>query len=265
MRPYIFIKNAGETMNQAIDRFKITYKINNKVCYCGRLDPMARGIILLLVGDDCIHMNVYNKANKTYRFEILFGFSTDTDDMMGIITQRDKIIELDDKIKMIKDYINIGKFDQKFHNFSSKKYKGKSLWWYKLNNISYPPQLHNVEIFDIKYEEIKEYNASIFFKDVIKNINNTRNKFAENNFRQDDIIKQYDNMWCAQFKSAERTFELSQPVLSSTHMDDIIYTLPVIITVSSGFYIRQLVADIMTHINYPITTYDINRIKVLLP
>ena len=54
-------------------------------------------------------------------------------------------------------------------------------------------------------------------------------------------------MWCAQPK-----------------LVDIIYTLPVIITVSSGFYIRQLVADIMTHINYPITTYDINRIKVLL-
>ncbi len=237
MRPYIFIKNAGETMNQAIDRFKDTYKIDNKICYCGRLDPMARGIILLLVGDECIHMNLYNKANKTYQFEIIFGLSTDTDDMMGIITKTD-IVEynaLDSYITKIKDFIKIGSFDQKFHNFSSKKYKGKSLWWYKLNNIIYPPQYHNVEIYNVEYMNIKKYDSSMLLN-IIHNINNIDKK---NNFRQDDIIKQYND------------FEI-----------DTFYTLPITITVSSGFYIRQLVADIMTHINFPITTYDINRIKI---
>ena len=43
----------------------------NKVCYCGRLDPMARGLVLLLVGDECKKMDDYLSTIKEYEFEIL--------------------------------------------------------------------------------------------------------------------------------------------------------------------------------------------------
>jgi tRNA pseudouridine(55) synthase len=231
MKPYIFIKNSGETMNQAISRFKNIYKINNKICYCGRLDPMARGIILLLVGDDCIYLDLYCKLNKQYRFEILFGISTDTNDMMGIINKYDNNININ--IDMIKKYITIGKFNQKIHNFSAKKYKGKSLWYYTLNDISYPPMDHSVEIFKVEYENVKKYNFKEFIEKVINDIDSIDKK---NNFRQEEIISQYKKLDI-----------------------DMVYTLPITIDVSSGFYIRQLVADIMDYINFPITTFDINR------
>ena len=50
------IKPAGLTINQYINKIKeeTNYK---KICFSGRLDPMARGEILILIGDECKNMN----------------------------------------------------------------------------------------------------------------------------------------------------------------------------------------------------------------
>jgi tRNA U55 pseudouridine synthase TruB len=60
----ILNKPPGITMNTFIDNYKLQHNITEKVCYSGRLDPMARGMIMLLVGDECKMMDIYNKKNK---------------------------------------------------------------------------------------------------------------------------------------------------------------------------------------------------------
>ena len=82
---YKFIKETGHTMIQTMDKFKKDNNINDKVCYCGRLDPLARGLVLLLVGNECKNMDKHLGHNKEYEFEIIFGLSSDTDDPMGKI------------------------------------------------------------------------------------------------------------------------------------------------------------------------------------
>ena len=65
----IVYKPSGITMNQLI----LDYKNNqnnqnnqpqyiNKICFAGRLDPMARGQCLFLINDEC------KKMNKVYHF-----------------------------------------------------------------------------------------------------------------------------------------------------------------------------------------------------
>ena len=50
----IFInKPAGYTINQIIKKYKKEHNIK-KLCFCGRLDPMARGKLLLLIKDERI-------------------------------------------------------------------------------------------------------------------------------------------------------------------------------------------------------------------
>jgi len=231
--PTYYTKQAGLTMGQTINIFK---KDNNcsKCCYCGRLDPMARGLLLLLVDEECKDMPKYLNSNKEYKFEIIFGLSTDTDDALGIIDNI-QIIDINDinyYINKIKEYICIGKFEQKFHNFSSKKVNGKSLWAQHNINININ---HLVEIFDISYDNIKIYNYNDWINNIITNINS-----LEGNFRQDNIINQYKN-------------------IKFTNL----YSLPITINVSSGFYIRQLVNDIKNYLNIPLLTFDINRTKII--
>ena len=53
-------KPVGFTPLQAVERFKeenVRYK-KEKISYPGRLDPMAQGVLLLLVGDETKKKNV---------------------------------------------------------------------------------------------------------------------------------------------------------------------------------------------------------------
>jgi tRNA pseudouridine(55) synthase len=235
-----YIKEAGYTMVQTMDKFKKENNINNKVCYCGRLDPMARGLVLLLVGDDCKKMDEYLGTIKEYEFEILFGLSTDTDDPLGIIDNISyySYEEINHYLEKIKEYIKIGSFEQKFHNYSSKRINGKPLWEYsKSNYLNYSLSIsHNVEIFDIEYQDIKKYNFNDWKNNIIDIINKIDKK---NDFRQEMIINNYNNINI-----------------------NYIYSIPIKIKVSSGFYVRQLVADIKNNLNIIVLTYDINRINI---
>ena len=180
-------------------------------------------------------MPKYLGHNKEYEFEIIFGISTDTDDPMGIIDNIDEynIINIESYCNKIKEYIKIGKFEQNFHTYSSKRIKGVPMW--KQPEIDIKPS-HQVEIFSIHYKAIKKYDFNEWKENIINIINKIDKK---KNFRQEEIIKNYDNV-----------------------KKDYIYSLPIKINVSSGFYIRQLVADIKNELNIIILTYDINRINI---
>ena len=236
-----YVKEAGHTMIQTMDNFKKKNNINTKICYCGRLDPLARGLVLLLVGDECKNMDKYLGTIKEYEFEILFGLSTDTDDPMGIIENIHEYNE-DDIIyyyQKIKEFIKFGSFEQNFHNYSSKRINGKPLWEYKKNNVIHNVS-HNVEIFNVEYKEIKKYNFNEW-KDNIINIINKIDK--KNDFRQEIIINKLKNI---------NSLNINQ-----------LYSIPIKIKVSSGFYVRQLIADIKNSLNLTILTYDINRINII--
>lgn len=241
------IKNIGETMNDVINKYNMG---NEKICYCGRLDPMARGKVILLTGDDCKKMDSMNGKNKQYTFEIIFGISTDTNDIMGIINNLELVNQFND-FDMIKKYINMHcvQFRQEYHNYSSIKYKGKSLWYYAKNNIVIPKPSHLVTLYDVSYGDIKQYNFMEWRDMVCSYIDMVDRK---NDFRQDEIIMQYKNM--------EINSDVHQ-YYGDTRNN--IISMPITITVSSGFYVRQLVCDIMKHINYPILTFDINRINII--
>ncbi len=79
-------KKEGETPLETIEGFK---KENpeyseQKMTYAGRLDPMAEGVLIVLVGEECKNKDKYLGLDKEYEFEILWGFETDTYDILGI-------------------------------------------------------------------------------------------------------------------------------------------------------------------------------------
>jgi tRNA U55 pseudouridine synthase TruB len=55
-----------------------------KFAYAGRLDPMAEGQLLILVGDTCKERDKYLNLDKEYEFEILLGLKSDTKDLLGL-------------------------------------------------------------------------------------------------------------------------------------------------------------------------------------
>lgn len=79
-------KKVGETPLECLGRWvKQNPKYENmKMTYAGRLDPMAEGELLVLVGEECYEKEKYLGLDKEYEFDILFGFGTDTYDILGL-------------------------------------------------------------------------------------------------------------------------------------------------------------------------------------
>ncbi len=259
MPPIKVIKESGQTMNQLIEEYKKEHNVN-KVCYCGRLDPMARGLVYLLENDDCKEMPFYNKYKKEYEFEILFGIATDTDDPLGLFTSVEYFNEetVNYYCKKIKDYIKIGSFDQEFHDYSSKRHKGKALWVYKKNNIDIEKPSHNVTIYSVDYLNIKKYDYNEWKNNIIDTINKID---PLTNFRQKEIIQQYENcVMCHSNLSQTNAIHLNCKLSNCIFKE--LYSFHIKIEVSSGFYIRQLVSDIKNHFGISILTFDINRVNL---
>lgn len=79
-------KLEGETPLMALERYRTAAAIpkGTPLTYAGRLDPMASGELLILIGDECKRRDAYDRLDKEYEFEVLFGFSSDTGDILGL-------------------------------------------------------------------------------------------------------------------------------------------------------------------------------------
>jgi len=136
MKPVINLyKPVSLTPLQALELFKkqaSEYK-KQKISYAGRLDPMAEGVLLLLVGEENKKMTQYMKLDKEYRAQILLGFSTDSYDILGLAEQaKQEKINLKQLKKTIKSFK--GTYKQTLPAYSSHRIKGKSLFNLARNN-----------------------------------------------------------------------------------------------------------------------------------
>lgn len=234
-------KPIGKTPLDMIHFIKEKYKhfSNTKMSYAGRLDPMAHGLLIILTEEDCYNQHLYHNLDKTYEFELLLGVSTDTYDILGLVT--DKInfnlsLNLQNLIKVVDTFK--GRQKQYYPPFSSQRINGKPLWYYAKNNlldtIILPSKLIN--IYNLVFIDIKETTKN----EILDHVNYSINKLESlNNFRQDQILK----LWK---KIHEVTY----------------YKLYFKTNVSCGTYIRTLCNDISCKIDIPGIAFNIYRTRV---
>ena len=89
-------KTQGKTSNNIISDLKKIFK-DHKIGHAGTLDPMATGVLPIAIGEATKTVPYIHKKNKTYKFNIKFGISTETDDAMG------KIVDTSHNIPDIND------------------------------------------------------------------------------------------------------------------------------------------------------------------
>lgn len=86
-RTIVCYKQRGETPLDVIGklRAKNPELLNEKIGYAGRLDPMAEGVMIALVGDENKKKETYQNLNKEYEVQVVFGIETDSQDLLGMI------------------------------------------------------------------------------------------------------------------------------------------------------------------------------------
>jgi len=233
-------KPIGFTPLQAIKKFKQKYKIYKKcsISHAGKLDPLAEGILLLIINPDRFILKKLMKLDKEYKAEILIGFSTDSFDIQGIAKKENEIILEEEKLKEIIDSFK-GKYEQTIPVFSGKKINGRPLYYYARKNILDKIKIpkKEVKIKEIELINIKKISSEEILKEIIKKI-----KLLEGDFRQKEIIKNW------------------KKILNEKKED--YYLITVIIKCSSGTYIRSIANDIGKKLNSGAILYNLIRTRL---
>jgi len=120
----ILYKQIGETPTQMINNYINKYNSKNekkikKGTVVGKLDPMACGQSICLFDEHCKKMNEYLNLKKVYEFKIIFGFDTDTNDILGLINSQEELNNLSEDVlnENLKSFV--GNYNQLYHNYSS--------------------------------------------------------------------------------------------------------------------------------------------------
>ena len=258
-------KPVGLTPYQSVLQFKKQSPeyAEVKISYAGRLDPMAEGLLLLLVGDENKKRNEYEKLRKTYEFTILLGIETDTYDILGIVKNPKHEAQMPKQALNASDFdirisnllsSFIGKQIQSYPPYSSKAVKGKSLYWWarenRLDEIKIPS--HEIEIYDLQLMSTEEIRISRLDRDPEwqrPSGQDLRFKIQENikkvngNFRQEEILKAWEDFF-----------------IKKKHTEFPIFHCK--ITCSSGTYIRGIVHEIGQKLDSGAIALSIKRTKV---
>ncbi len=173
-------KNLGETPLQCLERYRLEAGIEAGVpmTYAGRLDPMAEGDLIILVGEECKGKDKFLPMKKEYEVEFLLGIETDTYDLLGIFQKESEVSEI---------VIKKGKLIQPYPPFSSKTFSGGK------------KETKEVEIFD--YRTLDKRTIS---KEELHNQIKTRVALVKGEFRQKEILTAWE-VYFDQTKKTEYT------------------------------------------------------------
>lgn len=122
-------KQEGETMGGLLVRIRKeqNFSADLSMTYAGRLDPMAEGEVMVLMGEECKDASKHWYHPKRYETEILLGVSTDTADVLGLV-QEVRMHELaHPHIQRVVENTK-GPFVIPYPAYSSKPVEGKPLW-----------------------------------------------------------------------------------------------------------------------------------------
>lgn len=208
--------------------------------YAGRLDPMAEGLLMVLAGEDRLLKEKYLALPKEYEMEILFGFETDTYDLLGIV--RDSgIIENQHNINYTKIFEKfIGDIEQEYPPYSSKPVEGKPLFQIaregKINEVKIPTHIVNIE-------SIKIIEKRKITKENLQKYINEKIPLVVGDFRQNEILESWSE------------------ALSNTPQSEF-QILKINIACGSGAYMRSLAHDIGKIIGVSTVCFSLKRTKI---
>ena len=144
-------KKIGETPLESIVAWKQKHPRYKDIpaTYAGRLDPMASGALLVLLGEECKKKDLYIGYDKTYRVEVLLGVGSDTGDVLGIVTSA--TTRSTQELEIILQ-AEVGTYERAYPSYSSKTVDGKPLFLYALDGTidSIEIPTHQETIYSIR-------------------------------------------------------------------------------------------------------------------
>ena len=153
-------KPKGLTSTQVVE--KVKKKIRRKVGHTGTLDPIATGLLILLIGRATRFTWVFQGLSKTYEFVVQFGAETDTYDAEGKVV---KVYEGHLNCEKLKELIPSfrGEVEQTPPPFSAKKVRGKRAYELARKGVAVELKPIKVYVYDFELLECNSEDKTATF------------------------------------------------------------------------------------------------------
>ncbi len=154
-------KPSGWTSHDAVNKTR-RFAGTKKIGHLGTLDPLATGVLPLVVGRATRLAQFYVKDRKAYQTKIRFGFATDTYDRDGKAVTEPRAATLDAAgLERMLDTFR-GRILQTPPPVSAKKINGVAA--YKLARANQPVELKPVEIESYRLENDRIEGSRVMTK-----------------------------------------------------------------------------------------------------
>lgn len=244
-------KRVGETPLQAVEAFKAANPdyASLPMAYAGRLDPMASGKLLVLVGEECKKQEDYHSLDKEYEFEVLLGSASDTGDVLGLIDWKQQTDFSENDLRSVASKL-IGSLSLPYPKFSSRTVKGKPLHMWTLED-----RLHEIDIpsadttiYNLKLTGLHRERVSKIYEDASRKIETIapvteESKALGRDFRRSEVRV----AWRVWF---EHHRDLSVQIATFKCIS------------SSGTYMRSLSEEIGRRLGVSALAYSIHRSEI---
>lgn len=247
-------KQVGETPLSCTETYRQSHPELDGVpmAYAGRLDPMASGKLLVLLGDECKNQAAYHDLDKEYEFSVLLGIESDSLDVLGRLNTSESVgtRSVGADISTVLAAL-VGPIELPYPRFSAKTVQGKPLHVWTLENrlheIDIPSRLST--IYYLAHIGTETWSRSDLVEQALKKVNSIPpvtdgRKALGNDFRRVDVRQDWEQI-------------LINDSLPKT------YTIVNFsCTASSGTYMRTLASVIASRLNTIGLAWSIHRTKI---
>ena len=145
-------KPSGITSHDLVDRVRKIFG-QKRVGHAGILDPLATGLMIVLLGKGTLFSQHLTGSSKRYRARLRFGKATDTFDAEGTVTDEKDPGDLPkEKFEEIADGF-VGKINQLVPPYSAVKIQGKRMYKAARDGEKMPERYKEVDIDSIQVLE----------------------------------------------------------------------------------------------------------------
>jgi tRNA pseudouridine(55) synthase len=253
MQKYVVLdKKVGETPLSCMEAWRRSAGLASDIplTYAGRLDPLASGKLLVLIGEECKAKERYQALDKAYDFSILFGVGSDSGDVLGLINSAETTSVTKQSLSVVLSQ-QTGTITLPYPVFSSKPVNGKPLHTWavegRLDEIIIPTA--TTHVYHLSYTSLTTMTRDEVFAQAQEKVESIPHvtelrKALGNDFRRADIRQRWQE-W-RDITPADTQFTLA-------HCQ---------VICSSGTYVRSLAAHIGKQLNTKALAFSIHRTRL---
>lgn len=143
-------KAAGMTSHDVVNKIRRLYN-TKRVGHAGTLDPMATGVLVVLVGRAAKACEYISSDRKTYRATLRLGITTDTEDITGeVLTKSDDIPSSERVEAVCREFV--GELKQTPPMYSALKVNGQKLYDLARQGVTVEREARDITVFFLDCE-----------------------------------------------------------------------------------------------------------------